>query len=146
MPDKRFFIGVKALITNPKDEILILKKSPKKPTDKWEPYWDLPGGKIQSGGIKETLIREVAEELGIDNLEIMGLYDVAISNFDIHDGSDTLSLFFVVYECKITAGSELKLSEEHSEYRWVRPDEAKRLLTHMLPKHFLEELSDGLKK
>lgn len=141
MPDKRFFIGVKALITDSKGRILIMKKVPRKPTDKWKPFWDLPGGKIRDGGIKETLIREVKEELGISNLKIGDLYDVALSNFDVHEDNDTLGLFFAVYNCKIPISSELKLSAEHSEYKWASPEEAKELLAFMLPKHFLERIA-----
>ena len=111
MPDKRFFIGVKALITNLDGRILVMKKVPRKPTDRWKPFWDIPGGKIQDSGIKETLIREVKEELGISDLEIGGLFDVAIANFDLHKGDAVLGgLFFVIYKCKIPANSELKLS------------------------------------
>ena len=140
MPNKKFFVGVKALITNAEGNILVMKRVPNKPEEKWRPFWDIPGGRIQDDGIKETLIREVEEELGVSNLEIGDLYDVAISNFDIEESKEPLGLFFVIYRCKIPKNSKLKLSEEHSEYKWASPDDAKRLLAFMLPEPLLEKI------
>ena len=109
IPDKRFFIGVKALITDSKGKLLIMRKAPGS-TDRWKPFWDLPGGKMQQAGIKETLLKEAKEELGISNLRIGPLFDVAISNFNIHDreGAVLGGLLYVLYECKLPAGSKLK--------------------------------------
>lgn len=145
MEDKKFFIWVKALITNSKGEILIMKKVPRKPTDKWVPFWDVPGGKIQDGGIKETLLRETEEELGVSDLKIGDLYDVTIANFDVHSKKEAFELFFVIYKCTIPKDTKLKLSEEHSEYRWVNSKKAKELLAFMLPKAFLEKVTHDFK-
>lgn len=143
MDDKKFFVGVKALIANAEGEILVLRKVPRRASDRWKPFWDIPGGKIQDGGIKETLIREVEEELGINYLKVLGLFDVAIANFDVHEGDSALGgLFFVIYNCKIPAGSKIMLSAEHSEYKWASLREAKELLAFMLPKEILNKLSD----
>ncbi len=101
---------------------------------------------MQQAGIKETLLKEAKEELGISNLRIGPLFDVAISNFNIHDreGAVLGGLLYVLYECKLPAGSKLKLSEEHSEYKWVSPNEAKELLSFMLPRDLLEKLATSL--
>ena len=146
MIDKRFLIGVKALITNSKGEILVMRKVPRKASDRWKPFWDIPGGKIQRGGIKETLIREASEELGISNLKIGGLYDVTMANFNVKQHNEDLGLFFIVYKCKIPTSSKLKLSEEHNEYKWASPESAKELLAFMLPKDFLGKLSSEPRK
>lgn len=137
--DQQFYVGVKALITNDKGEILILKKVPDSYKYKFAPYWDIPGGKIKSEGVQKTLLREVEEELGIKNPKIVKLLDAAIANFKINGGKD--SLLFIVYKCKIPKGTELRLSNEHSEYKWVNLKEAKKHLSFMFPKEFLEGLN-----
>ena len=137
--DKQFYIGVKALITDHAGRVLILKGAPRKPSDKWKPYWDLPGGKMQSLDIRGTLVREVREEIGIGRLSIGKLLDVSVANFKIDNGRG--NLMFLIYQCKIPAGSRLKLSSEHSEFKWVSRKDAAKHLAYMLPKSSLGKIS-----
>jgi 8-oxo-dGTP diphosphatase len=56
-------VGVGAVITNARNEILLLlrKKSPELG------YWTIPGGSVEFGeNIEDAIIREVKEELGVD--------------------------------------------------------------------------------
>ena len=92
-------------------------------------------------GMEETLAREAEEELGIGNLVIEGLYGVTTANFKIHVDGEAFGLFFAIYKCKIPEGSALKLSGEHSEYRWVGVPEARSLLSFLLPEDFLKKLT-----
>jgi 8-oxo-dGTP pyrophosphatase MutT (NUDIX family) len=61
-------VGVKAAIKNPQGELLVLNIT--RPNGS-ATYWDLPGGRVKDGETPEqTLVREVLEETGIDDLEI----------------------------------------------------------------------------
>jgi 8-oxo-dGTP diphosphatase len=138
--DKQFYVGVKALITDSEGEVLVLKKVPDSYGHKFAPYWDLPGGRIRDKSVRKTLLRELEEELGVKNLIIMKILGAAVANFKINGGRD--SLLFIVYGCRLPKGTELRLSEEHSEYKWINPKEAKKYLSFMFPKEFLEVLKD----
>ncbi|MDE1851387.1 MAG: NUDIX domain-containing protein [Candidatus Micrarchaeota archaeon] len=136
--DIQFYIGVKALIENPEGKVLLLKAVPHKPGQNFAPYWDLPGGKMQDPGVKETLVREVEEETGIKGIKVGQLYAAVTANFRINDGKD--NLLFLIYRCSTDGGAEIRLSKEHSEYKWVPIEEARQHLSFMLPKEFLDEL------
>lgn len=136
--DRQFYIGVKALITDPEDRILLLKRARRKPSDKWEPYWDLPGGKMQNLDIIGTLRREVREEIGVKKLTVVDLIAASIANFKINKGEG--NLIFLIYQCNIPDNSRLRLSQEHSEFRWASRKEAAESLTYMLPKDTLKRI------
>ncbi len=137
--DRQFYLGGKALITDSKDRILILRKVPRKASQKWKPYWDLPGGKMQNLNIKNTLLREVYEEIGVRKIGVGELLDAAVANFKTNGGGN---LMLLIYRCSILDGSKLELSTEHSEFRWVSKREAATRLAHMLPKDSLKRIFD----
>ncbi len=98
------------------DKILLLKRHAKKPQGD---TWGVPAGKIESGeDPKETIVRETLEEVGfsLDNFEEM------TKLFVRYNGQDFIfHMFFKEY------GVEPKISlceEEHTEARWVTPEEA----------------------
>jgi 8-oxo-dGTP diphosphatase len=64
------------------------------------------------------LIREIKEETNLD-VEIVAPVDIWFGNWR---GKPLISIDYLV---KIRAG-ELKLSEEHSEYRWISMDELEK--------------------
>lgn len=136
--DEQFYIGAKALIQDKEGRVLILKKRPNKPHHNWQEFWDLPGGKMQESGAKETLMREVEEETGIKGIGVGQLYAAVRANFKINNGKD--NLLFLIYRCGMPEGQEIRLSEEHSEYKWVQMSEAREYLSFMLPREFLDQL------
>jgi 8-oxo-dGTP diphosphatase len=148
MQDEKFFIGVKALIKNQRNEILILKSGPLelKSTQMDKPFWDLPGGKMKIGeNVEQTLRREVSEELGIDRngIEILDIFDASVSKIKISHGQK-ISLMLITYRCNLLGGEMFKLTLEHDEYRWSPVNEAKKLLKFKYPESFLKKL-DSLK-
>ena len=68
---KLFFVGVKGLIESSKHEILLLKADVTKHRGNIEPYWDIPGGRIDEGenDVLATIRREILEETGVDATE-----------------------------------------------------------------------------
>ncbi len=142
--EQKFHVGVKALILNENNEILLLRTNPKEMKIEEIEHWDLPGGRIEGDdSIEETLYKEVEEELGTRNIEIVEHFDTLISNIKIPLEDETVGLMLIVYRCKL-ADSQFKLSFEHLEYKWCNIEEAKELLKVKFPKSFIEKL-DSLK-
>ncbi len=137
-----FHIGIKALIFNERKEVLVLRAGPAELKYQKTEFWDLPGGRIQEGSdIKDTLLREIEEELGVSGreIEIGDLFDASMANFKA-SSDPPLSLMLVTYVCRLKGKHEFKLSDEHSEHRWARIDEAKRLLSNKFAPSFIEKL------
>lgn len=82
-------------------------------------HWDFPGGRLDPGETKEeAVIREVFEEtsLAIENPKVVGIYNLEIKKvgfglveFTIHTTSN--------------AKGEVKLSDEHTDFKWLTKDE-----------------------
>ncbi len=138
MANERLFqVGVKALITNEKDEILVLDSGD------WhlkhhERHWDIPGGRIQEGhSVLETLRREIEEETGIKKISDTSFFTAVVSNFkDIPIGGQVVGLLLMIYRLKIPKNSNIKLSKEHSGYEWVNKIEAVKRLAYKYPPEF----------
>lgn len=137
-----FHLGIKALITNNKSEILLLrvnKDALKNFND--EPYWDIPGGRVQKGdSIGETLRREVKEETGIDDVKDFHHLGMVISKIRIPVGDGDVGLILSIYKCDVSDISKIDLSEEHVESRWFSPEEAAHLLEVKYPKEFIDKV------
>lgn len=142
----KFHVGVKALIMNDDDKILLIKAGKKVPKVLKQnfKFWDFPGGKIRAEeDVQNALIREVDEELHT-KVKPIEIFDVSISNF--RDAKEkNLFLMLVVYRCKLKGKDKFKLSGEHSEWEWVEREEAKKRLLLKYPKSFVSKL-DKLKR
>ena len=117
--DPTFIVAQKAMIKKG-DEFLVLKRSPDRHT--YPNHWDFPGGKLEHGEDPDKgLVREVSEESGLK-------VDVIKPIFTFSEVVNNEHVFFVVYEYELVSG-EIKLSEEHSEFRWTNREE---ILQHPL--------------
>lgn len=77
--------------------------------------WEFPGGKIEAGETAEqACIREIDEELGVAICDLAPFVtlEYACENFRMH---------LETFVCRIANGSPQ--SREHSELRWLTPDE-----------------------
>lgn len=143
MTEQKFHVGVKALILNDKNEILILKKES---NDERPEHWDLPGGRIKEGDSAEmTLRKEIVEEIGIrdDEIDIKRQFHAGSSKPEIYSDKE-IRLVLIVYLCDIH-NNKFVLSNEHSEFRWASINEAKILLSIKFNKEFIEKL-DALRE
>lgn len=105
---------IAGIIQNENGEILCTQRDISK-----YPYvsykWEFPGGKIEEGETdKQTLIRELHEELEID-VEIGELFFQ--DEYDYPDFHLSMNL----YLCKIFS-KKLKLNV-HLDYKWLKPNE-----------------------
>ncbi len=104
----------KALIPDGNGRFLLLK-------DNGTPWWDLPGGHMSEGETREqALSREVREECGMTVRDGQHLFTETLKL-----GNETRPVDFF----KVDAVGDVKLSDEHTEARWVTPEEAAELDT-----------------
>ncbi|HLB94089.1 MAG TPA: NUDIX domain-containing protein [Candidatus Babeliales bacterium] len=121
-----FYLGIKAIIRNTDNKILVLKcqKSDRS-------YWDLPGGRIITNEMPEVALRrEVAEETGLvisgSPLTHLGIF---FSNIRIAiDNKKSAGLLYSVYNVCAVSKSTITLSAEHTEFAWVTPQHARSIL------------------
>lgn len=139
MEDK-FHLGIKGLITNKENKILLLKvnvEALKGYND--APYWDIPGGRINvSDTIENTLQREIEEETGIREIRDIKPINMVLSNIRIPLDNEDVGLILSVYACAIDDNANIKLSNEHTEYAWFTPQEASELLKVKYPQSFTD--------
>ena len=137
-----FYIGVKALIENDAGEILLLKADVTNHRKQTEPYWDIPGGRIDEGqSVLDTLRREVKEETGLTKIERHEFFTAVISNHEIPIDDKVIGLALMIYKVKISDGSKVRLSPEHTAYEWVDKKEVAERLSHKYPPEFTDKLA-----
>jgi len=121
--EQLYHIGVKAVIYNPKNHILILKRTGRD-------YWDLPGGRIQEGEqVHDTLYREVREETGLIALNDIISHGLYLTSIKFPLNEQSIGLIFYYHTCRITKEDPIILSTEHSDFRWTSVEEARDLLS-----------------
>lgn len=127
-------VGVKAVIQDSKDAILLLKRSG---YENLNDTWDIPGGRIDpSEPLPEALRREVREEIGAD----LSATPVLIAAQDIFVPSKDLHVVRLTYRLRedVEVG---KLSSEHSEARYVQ---LKELASMDVDSYLLELMKEEL--
>lgn len=139
---KLFYVGIKALIRNDQGNILLLLADVSGFEHNAEAYWDLPGGRIEEGDDESsTLKRELREETGItsDFDDETYLHSVISGHQIPVKGTDRLAgLILRIWQVKIPDGSQIILSDEHTEYRWATPQDAAGMLADKYPADFCE--------
>lgn len=135
---KRLVVA-KVILVGPDDKILLLRRSE---SDVRRPHeFDIPGGHTDGAEYgNEAAARETLEEAGItvDPRELKLVYSEAMA---VSDDLSVVWLFYVGH----TDTSEVVLSTEHEEYRWVSMAEAIELIDYDRQKRALSYvLGDGL--
>jgi len=92
--------------------VLCLRRSRK--ADHAPGEWDLVSGRLEAGEtVIAALAREIVEETGLE-AEILGPLDT----WHAYRGKERKEMIGVVHLCRWRAG-EVRLSDEHEEFRWV---------------------------
>lgn len=125
MPAKKYldsfekFIISQAAILIRDNKCLILKAS-----DRQEPKWVLPGGRLNRGELKDdSFSREIKEELGFDDVQVLGVVDYDIWYHDIpHLGIKGCPVCAIA-NLIVDSGQEIKMSSEHNSMVWVSLDD-----------------------
>jgi 8-oxo-dGTP diphosphatase len=115
----QFNFGVKGIIRK-KDKVLVLKRSG---NDVHKPgIWETSGGTMDENiSPQEELKREIKEETG---LEVKICEPFNVFTF-IRDDTKEFKIG-ITFLCDYVSG-EVILSEEHSEYKWIKPEDFKEL-------------------
>lgn len=133
-----FYLTVKAVVLNSEGEVLILKRPEGDRSGAGK--YDLPGGEIETGEkIKEALVREIKEEIGLE-VEIGPVIHV----FDFEkeqneDGQKGKGIRFLAFY----KNGEARLSKEHANFEWLGIDEA---ISKFEDKGFEKDKRDSLIK
>ena len=121
--DKLYFIS-KCILLNNENKFLLLKRTDYK-NDGTGDLWDIPGGSVDlDEEVNFAIRREVREELQIELNEAQVFH--IDSGKGIPSGKDTskgqfVFVLFVSKDYDLKDG--IKLSHEHSEYKWISVEE-----------------------
>jgi ADP-ribose pyrophosphatase YjhB (NUDIX family) len=119
-----------------KDKFLLIKRI--KPP--YVGYWSMPGGKIDfAEEIKQTIVREIKEETGIEDVEFVDGFKEAIKYFYKKDEETVYKE--AVYFLAQSMTNDVKLSFEHIGYAWASYDKAYKKLTYNNSKELLRKAS-----
>jgi|SRR3989339_267020 len=86
--------------------------------------WDIPGGRIDKGEVNNSeaaFRREIKEELGVDNFDIIDL----VAHDIWYAGEVKQSVCALVFLIDNLNTYDIKTSPEHINYKWLNEDEIK---------------------
>ncbi len=99
-------------------------------------HWDFPKGKIEKDELTlETVKREVLEETGIQNLEIIPNFKRNIVYYYRRNAGMVHKE--VIYVLARTFTTDITLSHEHKDYVWLKLEEAINKVTYKNSKNTL---------
>ena len=107
-------------------------------------HWDFPKGNIEKGETdQETVKREIEEETGIKDIEIIKDFKEKIQYYFKFEGE--LINKTVIFYLATTQTKEVKLSFEHIGFEWLPYNKAIKQLTYKNAKEILKKANDFLK-
>ena len=103
-------------------EFLMLKRSE---NEIYPGLWQMVSGKIRKGEkAYETALREIKEETGLTPKKFWTAPNV---NSFYDPGKDYISIL-PVFAALVDSKSKVKISNEHSEFKWVKSGKVKKML------------------
>jgi len=109
-----------------------------------EGHWDFPKGHIEGKETDtETVKREVEEETGIKDIEILPNFKEKIQYYFKFKG-ELISKEVVFYLAK-TSTKKIKISSEHIGFEWLPYEKAIEKLTYKNAKEILKKADNFLK-
>jgi len=108
-------------------------------------YWDFPKGHIEKGETEiEAVKREVKEETGIRDLKFIKGFKESIKYFFKYKGENIFKV--VVFYLAETNTKDVRISFEHSGYKWLLYEEALEALSFQNAKEILKKANDFLSR
>ncbi len=117
--ERGLLVLASAIVNNSQGMLLLLKRS--NSNRSFKECWQLPEGKLEFGETpKEALERELQEEIGLSSFVSKLLFvSSAIMQTDKKIKYHSIR---IVYKVE-WSGAKIKLSDDHSEYLWIKPKE-----------------------
>ncbi|MEK6967131.1 MAG: NUDIX domain-containing protein [Nanoarchaeota archaeon] len=108
-------------------------------------HWDFPKGHVEEKEAEpDTIKREVREETGIDDIELVPNFKEKIQYY--YKLKEELMHKEVVFYLAKTETEQVKISFEHIGYIWLPYDKAMEKLTFKNAKEILEKANEFLGK
>jgi bis(5'-nucleosidyl)-tetraphosphatase len=112
-------------IENKKPYYLLLKGKYK------SEYWEFPKGLIEKDEEpKQTALREIKEETGLEDIELIDGYNEKVTYF-YRKGKEIVHKEVILLLAK-AKNENVKISYEHANYKWADFEEARKLLRENL--------------
>ncbi len=108
-------------------------------------HWDFPKGHIENGeSPKETAQREIQEETSLKNLQFISGFKEQIKYFYKKEKKTFLKIviFFLIQ----TTEKKVKISWEHTGYKWLPYQQALKQLTFENAKELLKKANKFISK
>jgi 8-oxo-dGTP pyrophosphatase MutT (NUDIX family) len=130
-------ISVKAVVIH-QDRVLVLLNERNE--------WDLPGGRPDPGeDYRTALKREVREETGLE-VEVSEALDEHLFEV-LPDKLPGRFVRILPFACRLVGGSDIVLSHEHLETRWLPPAKlGESIAGHKLPACYLQAIRAALSR
>ena len=125
----------------------IYKKEPQYLLVKYPTYWGFVKGLVEPGENEEkTAFREASEEVGITDLYFIPGFRVTQQWFFKHYKTKQLVRKEAVYLLARTRSWKVKISYEHENYKWVKYDEALKLMRVKATRNLLSQAHNFIMK
>lgn len=132
-----FGVAIEAIIEK-EGKIFIGKRADNR--DHMPGIWECLTGRVEQGeSLEEAVKREVEEETTLEVLVIE-----PINTFHFFRQNNSQEHQGVSFWCKYVSGEVVVDPREHSEYKWVTPDEALELITLESIKKSVEKIKKRL--
>lgn len=102
-------------------EFLLLKRAP---NEKYPDLWQMVTGSIENEDAHQTALREINEETGLTPIKFWVVPNINSFYSPERDVIIMIPVFAVLVDGK----QKVIISEEHSEFKWVKKEEAIKLL------------------
>jgi len=102
-------------------EFLLLKRAL---NEKYADVWQMVTGSIESESANQTALREINEETGLTPIKFWVVPN--INSF--YSPEQDVIIMIPVFAVLVDKNQKVIISEEHSEYKWVKKEEAIKLL------------------
>lgn len=120
---QRINVQVFVFCKNPSFKVLILKRTPERSS-----YWQPVSGGVEKGEkLIETALREVSEETGIKDIKSIIDIEYTFAYKETKKGV-LMNMQDFCFAGEIENIFDIKLSDEHEEYKWCSYIEAKEYL------------------
>lgn len=118
MTDMILKVAAKAVVINESGEVLLLREASTYKEGTNIGRYSCPGGRLNPGENYENgLKREIMEETG---LTVEPLYPIYVGEWHPVINGVPHQIIAIFTVCKATS-KEVKLSEEHDDYKWIDP-------------------------